>query len=301
MTPPRAPGYFRGTELPRMLILAAVMLIGWVLVIQFARPRPAPPAPPRPTVAGPEIRPIVPDSGPEFAGVRDLTPMSIMDNAALQLLLKRTRTTPPEALASRARADLTYAHLWDRPARYRGVPVHLVGTALRAITYEVSPELAPGKRLYEAWIVTPDSQRLPYACVFEAPPNGFPIGSNLSEWVAFDGYFLKNLRYVAGDTTRGAPLLVGRLGWTAPRPDAPVGGDWPSGTVIGLAALILYAAVRGIFQIRRLFRPKPRARPSSEPGPVVGDVSAWLANIPDLDPPDQPRGGPTIRDGPAEE
>ena len=55
-------------------------------------------------------------------------------------------------------------------------------------------------------------------CVFEDPPAGFPIGANVSERVVFNGYFLKLMKYQAGDTTRGAPLLVGRIGWQPSEP-----------------------------------------------------------------------------------
>jgi hypothetical protein len=38
--------YFRGSELPRLLILAAIMAIGWGLVWQFAQQQPQPVDPP---------------------------------------------------------------------------------------------------------------------------------------------------------------------------------------------------------------------------------------------------------------
>jgi len=61
-------------------------------------------------------------------------------------------------------------------------------------------------------MVTTDSQRNPYVCVFEDAPKGFPIGDNLSERVVFNGYFLKLMKYQSG---QGPGLL--RL----PAPDRP--------------------------------------------------------------------------------
>ena len=41
----RPPGFFQGSELPRLLILAIVMVVGWALVWHFARRLPQPPSP----------------------------------------------------------------------------------------------------------------------------------------------------------------------------------------------------------------------------------------------------------------
>ena len=41
--------------------------------------------------------------------------------------------------------------------------------------------------------------------------------------MVFNGYFLKIMKYEAGDITRGSPVLVGKVGWE-PDPEAgPVG------------------------------------------------------------------------------
>ncbi len=130
-------------------------------------------------------------------------------------------------------------HLWERPERYRGVPIHLDGAALRVLRYE--SKLSKTGWLYEAWLSTPDSGRFPYTCVFESPPKGFPIGPNLSEPVVFNGYFLKILKYEAADVARGAPVLVGRIGWDpslSPRNDAAGSGSTLKWTLILLAVMI---------------------------------------------------------------
>ena len=100
------------------------------------------------------------------------------------------------------------------------MPIHLLGTARRVLRFE--SKLSKTGWLYEAWIVAPDAPKFPYTCVFEEAPEGFPLGADVSERVVFNGYFLKIMKYQAGDVARGAPVLVGQIGW-APAA-APAGG-----------------------------------------------------------------------------
>ena len=145
------------------------------------------------------------------------------------------------------------SHLWERPELYRGIPIHLLGTALRVVRYE--SKLSKDGWLYEAWIITPEALRVPYVGVFEDAPKGLPIGGNISERVVFNGYFLKIMKYDAADVARGAPVLVGRIGWephesSAAEPD----GMTPTlrWTLIALAAMFFASLVRWIVQLRRL-------------------------------------------------
>ena len=194
---------FRGSELPRLLILAAVMVVGWGLVWQFAQQKPPPVEPVPRAETSPE--PVVPDRSEVFETVADRTPMSFRDNAAYARLLEKARGKTPAELAAESRRDVALTHLWERPELYRGVPVHLLGTALRVIRFE--SKLSQTGWLYEAWIVSPDARKYPYTCVFEEPPPGFPVGTDVSERVVFNGYFLKIMKYQAGDVARGAPSL----------------------------------------------------------------------------------------------
>lgn len=209
----RETSFFRGSELPRLLVLIGVLAAGLLLFWQYGRSRPRPPAPP--LVVEDQPRPVEPDRSVAFESVTDRTPMSLRDNAAYDLLIKRARERTPEALAAACRRDILMTHLWERPERYRGVPIHIDGTALRVLRYE--SKLSKTGWLYEAWIDTPDSGRFPYVCVSEDAPRGFPIGANVSERVVFNGYFLKIMKYEAANVARGAPLLVGRIGWDPSR------------------------------------------------------------------------------------
>src|SRR6516165_12000754 len=115
--------------------------------------------------------------------------------------------------------------------------------------------------IYEAWVVTPDARRVTYCCVFEEPPAGFPLGTSVSERVVFNGYFLKIMKYEAGDLTRGAPVLVGKIGWEPNAAPADFGGAgqrppamssrllW---SLVVLSAMFLISMGRWIFQFFHL-------------------------------------------------
>jgi hypothetical protein len=276
----RRSGFFQGSELPKLVILSIVMLVGWALVWQFAHklPEPTPPA----VTASEKPEPIVPDVSAEFETVKDRAPMSFRDNGAYSLLLRRARGKTPEELAAVARSDLVLAHLWQNPQDFRGVPIHLLGTALRVLRYP--SKLSQTGWLHEAWIITPETTRLPYVCVFEAAPPGFPIGHDISERVVFNGYFLKIMKYQASDVARGAPVLVGRIGWV-PHEPAPSSGTnttlrW---SLVILGLLFCISLGRWVYQLRRLFQrpgalPVPSAKAASdeiEPS----NLSAWVRSM----------------------
>ncbi|MFI5454383.1 MAG: hypothetical protein ACHRXM_02940 [Isosphaerales bacterium] len=276
----RRPGFFHGSELPRLLILALVMLLGWGLFWQFAHKLPEPAEPAVTMPANPER--VVADRSDEFETVKDRAPLTFRDNAAYSLLLSRARGKSPAELAAVARRDVVLAHLWQNPQDYRGVPIHLLGTALRVLRYE--SKLSKTGWLYEAWIITPETTRLPYACVFEEAPPGFPIGPNISERVVFNGYFLKIMKYQASDVARGAPVLVGRIGWEPHKPSSPEGINttlWWSLVILGV--LFFISLARWIYQARRLFnspgvapRPSPRAA-NEEIDP--SSLNAWVRSM----------------------
>jgi hypothetical protein len=251
------------------LTLVAVLVVGFFLFWQYGRNRPRPAA--APAVVGDRPPPVEPDRSVAFESVTDRTPMSLRDNAAYDLLIKRSRERTPEKLAAESRRDVLLTHLWERPSGYRGVPVHIDGNALRALRYE--SKLSRTGWLYEAWIETPDSGRFPYVCVFEDAPRGFPIGPNIAERVVFNGYFLKIMGYQAADVARGAPVLVGRIGWDASRSAdlaAPGSGSTLRWTLIALAVLFVITLVRWIAGLGRLMG-RRGGRASGIAAPAPGD------------------------------
>lgn len=289
----RRPGpFFRGGELRGLIVFVVVMAVGWPVILNYARPKAEAPAPPPPA----DPRPVEPDTSLAFKGLLDKTPMGPRDNAAYKALLDRARETPPDRLARDARRDLFYTYLWERPEHYRGVPIHLEGTLLKVLPHpKVDPVFTPREKLIEVWFVTPESRPLPYVAMIEDVPAGLPTGIDLNERIAVDGYFLKLLRYQAGDAERAAPLVVGRLRRLAAdgspvapgAAPAPARSRWNVPVVAVLAALGVYVALRLAFQVRRVMAPARRPgafapdRPAEEIAPEA--LADWLAGVPDED------------------
>ena len=96
---------------------------------------------------------MVADRAEEFETVTDRTPMSFRDNAAYAYLLEKARKLSPAELAAQSRRDILLTHIWERPELYRGVPIHLLGTARRVLRFE--SKLSQSGWLYEAWIISP--------------------------------------------------------------------------------------------------------------------------------------------------
>jgi hypothetical protein len=204
------------------------------------------------------------------------------DNAAYALLLERARGKTPAELAQASRRDVALAQLWQNPEMYRGVPIHLLGSALRVLRYP--SKLSKTGWIHEASIITPDAPRNPYVCVFEEAPAGFPIGTNVSERVVFNGYFLKIWKYDAADVPRGAPLLVGRIGWggrEAASTRSTSSTLWWSLAVLGM--LFLISLARWIYQLRRLFL-APSQGPLHQPAGAAdliepAALDAWARSV----------------------
>ncbi|WP_165071494.1 hypothetical protein [Paludisphaera rhizosphaerae] len=280
--------FFHGSELPRLALLAALTVAGWgALYYAYHRPV-APPAEP-PLRAGPAPAAIQPDSSEVFETVTDRTAMTFRDNAAYAYLLEKARPQTPAELAAEARRDVFLTHLWERPELYRGVPVHIQGAALRVVRFE--SKLSKSGWLYEAWIVTPDARRYPYDCVFEEAPEGFPIGIDVNERVVFNGYFLKVMKYQAGDTARGAPVLIGKIGWDRRPTDAPAEESnrvlfW---SMVVLGAMFLISLLRWVYQMLNFLAfPHRRGTPERTFNDEIPpeDLQSWVES--QTDPEDQP-------------
>jgi hypothetical protein len=291
----RPDSFFRGGELRGLIVFAVVMAIGWPIILSYARPKPEPE---KPRVVDP--RPLEPETGVAFQALRDKQPIEFRENAAYAILLKRARETPPDRLDHDARRDVFYAQLGGRPDLYRGVPIHLEGTLLKALFHEkMNPELVPGGRIAELWLTTPEARPNPYAVMVEDLPPGLVPGYDLHEKVVFDGYFFKLLGYMAGDSARFAPLLVGRLRWANadPKTGEPAGAakddrSWSVPITVVVISLIAYVGLRLAFQIRRVVAPTVRRpnsllgddRPLEEIDPAA--LSEFLASAADEDPHD---------------
>jgi hypothetical protein len=281
--------FFHGSELRGLIVFAVVMAVGWPIILSYARPRSEPE---KPRVV--DNRPLDPDTGIAFQGVRDKQPIEFRDNAAYALLLKRARETPAAKLDQDARRDVFYAQLGGRPELYRGVPIHLEGTLLKALFHEkMNTELVPSGRIAELWITTPESRPNPYAVMVEDLPPGLTPGFDLHERVIVDAYFFKLMGYVAGDSPRFAPLLVGRLRWAnadpktgAPLGEAKEGKSWSVPIAAVVVMVVVYVGLRLVFQVRRVVAPATHpgsllasGRPDDAIDPET--LSNFFASVPD--------------------
>jgi hypothetical protein len=136
------------------------------------------------------------------------------EHNAYCLALITSHAAAREALAQKARLDVTYAHLFEQPEEYRGVLVHVTGRMRRLRRFE-SPAFVRESYdipfIYEGW--TFDSERYgtnPTCLIFTELPQGIGIGEEIDQHVSFDGYFFKRYRYQAGDGWRDAPLIIGK-------------------------------------------------------------------------------------------
>ena len=156
-----------------------------------------------------------------LAGVKDGQPIGTAgknepESEAYCDALRKAWQSPPGAFALVARRDLTYAHLFEEPATYRGQVVHIKGRLARVRRYEAPLTVKDlgAEYLYEAWIFDQRYQNNPWCVLCIRLPAGIDIGEKLDYPVTFDGYFFKRYRFKAGDSVkpeqgREVPLLIG--------------------------------------------------------------------------------------------
>jgi hypothetical protein len=196
-----------------------------------------------------------------LAQVRDSRPLPIFDSQKLQGTREQELDEihsyydavdkgyrhPSRSFANSARKDLTYAHLFQEPRKYRGTVVHFEGRLRRVRRYDPPLMLSQlGVRdLYEGWMFDLEHHGgNPICLVFTDLPPGLTVGEDLQGRVAFDGYFFKKYRYQAGDTgpgqAREAPLLIGHapvlLEQVATASESPSWSTTP--LIVGLFTLI---------------------------------------------------------------
>jgi hypothetical protein len=165
-----------------------------------------------------------------LAGVEDEAPVrNATDNypeeRAYNYLLIHARKFNVADLRSQARTDLTFVHLFEEPAKYRGQLVTLKGRLRRLLRFD--PPALPAKEgvpnLYEGWLYSSGSVANPFCILASEVGPGLSIGEKIDRDVIFTGYFFKRYRYKAGDGWRDAPLLIGRSIelWNESAPEPP--------------------------------------------------------------------------------
>jgi hypothetical protein len=215
----------------------------------------------------------------EIGAITDKESLGVGEMPAYWRLIDWQKQQTFEQLDKRGRRDLVFTHLWEHPERYRGQLVRLKLQLHRAIATDATSEAKARElpRIYEAWGVT-DETKNPYAVVLTSLPPDFPLGYNINENVIFDGYFLKLMRFQAGDQKlHAAPLLIGQIRWH-PRtmPELPFNPTYVGFGVLGAMA-VLMMIVRLTFQFRPMRRRSvlPPLRDNEEAVPI----EAWLERV----------------------
>jgi hypothetical protein len=158
---------------------------------------------------------------------------------------------PAGVFAEAALPHVTFAHLFNEPARYRGEVVRLEGRLRRVRRFEpmLMARQAGVKDLYEAWLLLSSSDQTgvgnPACLISPSLPRGIPVAEQVPDdvRVAFVGYFFKRYRYKAADTQkanefRDAPLLIGHVVplKAAPRRERPA---WAGSLLPAFFAVII--------------------------------------------------------------
>jgi hypothetical protein len=195
-----------------------------------------------PNLSAPRVDPDL------LAGVEDQAPVRSADQnpdevRAYIYLLVQAHATSAEAFARSARRDVTYAHLFEEPGKYRGQVVHVQGRLKRLRRFD-APAFAAHQGvpvIYEGWIFDDLYHRHPFCVVVTDLPPGISVGERTDYPVSVDGYFFKRYRYKAGEGWRDAPLLIGRTFLTQPASVAG-GNEWSATNDLAPAILGLLAA-----------------------------------------------------------
>ncbi len=161
---------------------------------------------------------------------------------AYDFVLATAQRLPMDSLARAARHDLTFAHFFGEPDKYRGEIVHVEGTLKRLRRFD--PDRLTRKEgvrnLYEGWLFNSQLHGSnPICIVVTETPSELQTGEALNVPVAFDGFFFKRYRYEAGGQWRDAPLLIGRQPVVIPAPLTPVAEGVSNNTQLVLLFLVV--------------------------------------------------------------
>jgi hypothetical protein len=178
-------------------------------------------------------------------------------------LLDLARRNPPKWLDEHARRDVTWAHLFRDPDKYRGQLIFLKGRLRRLVEDDAGENEYGFVKRYEGWLYTDEGGQYPYAVIVSDPPTGMPLGS-IYEWVSVSGYFLGWYRYTSQEgKPHAAPILLGRRFHWHQQP--PVRPDIGLGLTGGLIAAAIAAIGLIVFAYLALRKQPTPAATSSEP------------------------------------
>jgi hypothetical protein len=234
----------------------------------------------------------------EFQAVADGTlAVQLRDMFALRRVVQWVINQPASLMEKRAKAGVTFNDLMLSPEEYRGT---LLALDLRA---RLIRKFDDPKRfdvpLYEIWGSTRDSGAWLYDVMVIDPPSELREAAKVNVDLRVVGYFFKLQGYQPAKAKPGArperaPLLIGRVVWSAPMPAETPSTDWPwAGLLLGIFAAIL--AVRlGFFVFRR--RGKARGIVTTSPRPGTTSIEEWFDHAAAGDAPEEEDEGERTED-----
>jgi hypothetical protein len=167
--------------------------------------------------------------------------------------------TPADVFAKSAaeNAHVTFAHLWEDPERYRGKVIPIKGRLIRL--RKNNAPLGAQKMgipfVYQGWIQGPTRGSHPFWVLFPYLPEGLKEAEKMDREVIFNGYFLKKMKYPAGDGSKylQTPLLVGPTVILAKEPPAPPSVVPTSMNMVGVIGGVIVAVALGLVLLHWYF------------------------------------------------
>jgi hypothetical protein len=193
--------------------------------------------------------PVLPDKMPgEKDKARERAYLLQLDEweAYCDAVVKAAHTST-RIFAGNDRRDVTYAHLFNEPRKYRGQVVHFEGQLHRVRRFDPPLIVAQAgvKNLYEGWMFSKLYGVNPVCMIFTELPPGVSVAEQMQVEVSFDGYFFKKYRYKAADskpgTAREVPLVIGHgpVVEQQAAATAPAASVWSGSLLIILLVLVL--------------------------------------------------------------
>jgi len=222
----------------------------------------------------------------ETQALTDSAPLAKEEMVAYWRLMRWERSQSADELLKRARGNVYYGDLLDRPSDFRGELIKVKLHIVQVRQFESLPDNPLGlKSNYQAVGWNDASQAHFYFCIFTKLPEGMHVGDRVYDEGTFVGYFLKTYVYEDGKGTRiKAPILIGQMTFhpAAVVPRSETEWMWP--WIAGGACLVLYAARWGWkFAFGRPSGPAIRGilprREQDDPEAEGMDIEEWLAQV----------------------
>ena len=158
----------------------------------------------------------------EFETVTDRTPVEFRDNAAYALLLERARGKIARRAGRGEPPRCCLCPISGKTPSFIGACRSICSGPPCACS-AIQSKLSKTGWIYEASIITPDATRNP-SCACSKSAHGAADRPQRLRASGFQRLFPQDLEIPGGRRGRGAPLLVGRIGWE-PRETAGADGD----------------------------------------------------------------------------